>query len=71
LIPFTMALLNNRNIGMAAKIEPFLKSKGSPLFVAVGSAHMVGETGLPNLLKKQGFEVEQLTAASEDNHSGR
>lgn len=69
LIPFTMALLNNRNIGMAAKIEPFLKTKGSPLFVAVGSAHMVGETGLPNLLKKQGFEVEQITAAPEDHHS--
>ncbi len=68
LIPFTMALLNNRNIGMAAKIEPFLKTKGSPLFVAVGSAHMVGETGLPNLLKKQGFEVEQLTAAPEVHH---
>jgi uncharacterized protein YbaP (TraB family) len=71
LIPFTMALLNNRNVGMAAKIEPFLKTKGSPLFVAVGSAHMVGDTGLPNLLKKQGFEVEQLTAAPEERHSGR
>lgn len=63
LIPFTMALLNNRNVGMAAKIEPFLKTKGSPLFVAVGSAHMVGETGLVNLLRKKGFEVEQITAA--------
>ncbi len=71
LIPFTMALLNNRNIGMAAKIEPFLKTKGSPLFVAVGSAHMVGDTGLPNLLKKQGFEVEQLTAAPEERRTGR
>lgn len=71
LIPFTMALLNNRNLGMAAKIEPLLKTKGSPLFVAVGSAHMVGETGLPNLLKKQGFEVEQLTAAPEERRSGR
>ncbi len=69
LIPFTMALLNNRNIGMAAKIEPFLKTKGSPLFVAVGSAHMVGETGLVNLLKKQGFQVEQVTAHPEDPHS--
>lgn len=61
LIPFTMALLNNRNVAMAAKIDPFLKTKGSPLFVAVGSAHMVGESGLVNLLKKKGFEVEQVT----------
>lgn len=66
LIPFTMALLNNRNLAMAAKIEPFLKAKGSPLFVAVGSAHMVGETGLVNLLRKRGFEVEQVTSAPED-----
>ncbi len=65
LIPFTMALLNNRNVGMAAKIEPFLKTKGSPLFVAVGSAHMVGETGLVNLLKKKGFDVEQVTTSTD------
>ncbi len=69
LIPFTMALLNNRNIAMAAKIEPFLKTKGSPLFVAVGSAHMVGETGLVNLLRKKGFEVEQVIASPVDNRS--
>jgi len=69
LIPFTMALLNNRNVGMAAKIEPFLKTKGSPLFVAVGSAHMVGETGLVNLLRKKGFAVEQVTAAPPESKS--
>lgn len=66
LIPFTRALLDNRNLGMAAKIEPLLKTKGSPLFVAVGSAHMVGETGLVNLLKKKGFDVEQVTADPEE-----
>jgi len=65
LLPFTRALLDNRNVGMAAKIEPFLKAKGSPLFVAVGSAHMVGDTGLVNLLKKKGFEVEQVTVPAE------
>jgi uncharacterized protein YbaP (TraB family) len=71
LIPFTKALLDNRNVGMAAKIEPFLKTKGSPLFVAVGSAHMVGETGLVNLLKKKGFDVEQVTADGEGAQTKR
>lgn len=66
LLPFTKALLDNRNVGMAAKIEPFLKTKGSPLFIAVGSAHMVGETGLVSLLKKKGFEVEQVNAEPQD-----
>lgn len=69
LIPFTMALLNNRNLAMASKIEPFLKTKGSPLFVAVGSAHMVGETGLVNLLRKKGFEVEQILTDSSQSRA--
>ncbi len=71
LAPFTKALLDNRNVGMAAKIEPFLKTKGSPLFVAVGSAHMVGETGLVNLLKKKGFELEQVVSVPDQAASSR
>ncbi|HEY9786661.1 MAG TPA: TraB/GumN family protein [Candidatus Obscuribacterales bacterium] len=62
LAPYDKVLLDDRNIGMAAKLEQLLKTKPGPHFVAVGAAHMVGETGLPNLLKKQGFSVEQITA---------
>lgn len=32
-------------------------------FVAVGSAHLVGDKGIPALLKEKGFVVEQMVAA--------
>ena len=34
-------------------------------FVAVGAGHMVGEHGLAELLRKEGYEVTQLTAMAE------
>lgn len=44
-------LLDDRNAKMIDKIEAFLKSKGT-FFVVVGSAHLIGDKGIVNTLKK-------------------
>jgi uncharacterized protein YbaP (TraB family) len=44
---------------MAEKIEEFL-ADDEIYFVVVGAGHLVGENGLINLLKNQGYETEQL-----------
>lgn len=52
-------LLDKRNPEMADRIETLLKS-GEPTFVAVGLLHLIGENGIPILLKQRGYEVEKL-----------
>jgi len=47
---------------MAQKIENIHES-GTSLFAAVGSLHMAGQKGLPSLLRKDGFEVQQIVPA--------
>jgi uncharacterized protein YbaP (TraB family) len=34
--------------------------KNESVFVAVGAGHLLGDTGLINLLKKAGYKVEPL-----------
>ena len=51
-------LVVNRNKRWAKKI-PSLLSKASA-FIAVGAGHLPGETGLLNLLRDQGFEVNPV-----------
>jgi uncharacterized protein YbaP (TraB family)/23S rRNA maturation-related 3'-5' exoribonuclease YhaM len=58
LLPMVDALLYKRNVNMAARIEEYLKEKGE-FFVVVGAAHLVGEKGIVELLKKKGIPVEQ------------
>ncbi|EHH67043.1 TraB/GumN family protein [Gluconobacter morbifer] len=53
------AMLDGRNGPMAQKIAS-LHESGHTLFVGVGSLHMIGEKGLPALLRQQGFAVEQV-----------
>jgi len=48
-------LLKERNNAWMEKLPTMLNEK--PLLVAVGAAHLVGEKGLINLLKKQGYKV--------------
>lgn len=48
-------LLNNRNHVMAERMEPLMK-EGST-FVAVGAAHLPGEEGVIELLRKKGYTV--------------
>ena len=51
-------LLDDRNPALAAGIDK-LHAGGQQVFAAVGSLHMIGPTGLPALMKKRGYKVEQ------------
>jgi len=48
-------LLDQRNRRMAERMAPLLKQGGA--FIAVGAAHLPGETGLLRLLEKAGYRV--------------
>ncbi len=48
-------LLTRRNARMAVRLGPILKDGGA--FIAVGAAHLPGESGLLNLLEKAGYRV--------------
>jgi uncharacterized protein YbaP (TraB family) len=51
-------LLDDRNPALADKIDALHRS-GRNVFVAVGSLHMVGPSGLPALLAARGYKVER------------
>lgn len=51
-------LLDDRNPGLAASIDA-LHVGGKQVFAAIGSLHMIGPNGLPALMKKRGYKVEQ------------
>lgn len=51
-------LLNNRNKNWVKKLKEITKNES--VFVAVGTGHLVGEKGLINLLRKEGYKVEPL-----------
>jgi uncharacterized protein len=52
-------ILDDRNLVMAERIDK-LNSQYRSVFTAVGSLHMVGETGLPKLFEKLGYTVERV-----------
>ncbi|KQQ45286.1 conjugal transfer protein TraB [Duganella sp. Leaf126] len=52
-------LLGKRNPEMAANIERIMQ-QDRVAFVGVGLLHLVGDDGLPQLLKRRGYRVEQL-----------
>ena len=52
-------LVDARNPLMADKIAKW-HAEGKSLFVAVGTLHLVGRIGLPELLKARGFRVERV-----------
>lgn len=54
------ALIEDRNIAMADKIQGYLNSKEQKTyFVVAGALHMVGKHGIVTLLQEQGLTVEQ------------
>lgn len=55
-------LLDERNPAMAQRIDA-MHSGGKRVFAAVGSLHMIGPTGLPQLLANRGYRVERLEFA--------
>jgi uncharacterized protein YbaP (TraB family) len=52
-------MLDKRNPEMAKKIEGLLKKDGTT-FVGVGMLHLMGDKGIPELLRQRGYEVEKL-----------
>ena len=52
-------LLGKRNPEMASTIERILQ-QDQVAFVGVGLLHLVGDNGLPQLLRQRGYQVEQL-----------
>lgn len=52
-------IIDDRNKNMASKIEDFLKTKET-YFVIVGAGHLVGEKGIVEILKKKGYQVDQM-----------
>lgn len=53
-------MYTNRNNGMAEKAQGYLES-GQTVFFAVGTAHMLGDTGLVKQLTDKGYTVEKIT----------
>ena len=51
-------LLDNRNKSWISKIEEAAKT--APTFFGVGAAHLPGENGVINLLRKKGYKVEPV-----------
>jgi len=55
---YNKAMLIDRNIGMADKIDGYLKSdKKAEYFIVVGAAHHLGEHGVIKLLEDKGYTV--------------
>lgn len=50
--------LDNRNISWIPVIEKLMAEKSA--FIAVGAAHLAGENGVINLLRKQGYTLKPL-----------
>lgn len=51
-------LLTGRNKNWVKQLKTIMKNES--VFVAVGAGHLLGDTGLINLLKKTGYKVEPL-----------
>ncbi|WP_284616113.1 TraB/GumN family protein [Aquabacterium humicola] len=60
---FLRRLNDERNGPMAARIDA-LHTAGRTVFAAVGSLHMTGPQGLPQLMEKLGYAVERVPFAS-------
>lgn len=57
---YNKAMLIDRNIGMADKIDGYLKNgKGEEYFIVVGAAHYLGDHGVVKLLEDKGYKVER------------
>ena len=54
------ALIWQRNEKMLARLAPLVES--GPSFIAVGALHLPGETGLVNLLRSNGYQLEPLAS---------
>jgi uncharacterized protein YbaP (TraB family) len=58
---FETALLEDRNIVMAERIDAIVKAQ--PTFNAIGAAHLYGDKGVIALLRKRGYTVKPVKIA--------
>lgn len=61
------ALLRDRNRAWAAKLARFMEDDSGTGFVAVGTAHLLGEDSLVHELREQGYQVERYFAFKGEN----
>jgi uncharacterized protein len=52
-------IMTDRNRNMARKIATYLRS-GGRVFVVVSAGHLVGDNGIIELLRKEGYRIDQL-----------
>lgn len=57
---YEKAMYHDRNRTMADKAEEYLQS-GKAVFMVVGAAHMIGETGIVAELRERGYAVTKLS----------
>jgi uncharacterized protein YbaP (TraB family) len=57
--PFMTKLDDDRNAGMAEKIDDYFKTKAC-FFVIVGVGHLVGKKSILKLLENKKYKVEQV-----------
>lgn len=57
---YNRQMLDERNLGMRDRATEYLES-GKTVFFAVGSAHMLGQAGLVQLLTDAGYTVERIS----------
>jgi uncharacterized protein len=62
IIAFSRKLLEERNVGMAAKIADYLHSPGTT-FVLIGAAHLTGRDSVVSLLEARGLHGERLESS--------
>jgi len=56
---FNRQLLDDRNVGMAAKVRHYLNGQGT-YFVLAGAAHFIGPAGIVALLSEQGIRGHRV-----------
>jgi uncharacterized protein YbaP (TraB family) len=57
-------ILYERNVNMAERIDKMLDNEGK-YFIIVGTAHLLGERSVIDLLEKEGYEFERLDALND------
>ncbi len=60
---FNKLFLENRNRDWIPKIENYIHQK--PTFIAVGAAHLPGETGVIHLLEQAGYTLKPIMSSSD------
>ncbi|MES2603675.1 MAG: TraB/GumN family protein, partial [Pseudomonadota bacterium] len=50
-------MFDDRNAGMASKIDQFIKTGSGDYFVVVGAGHLLGKQSVVSLLQQKGYTV--------------